>query len=201
MELISNSASTAPPAIQSYMEALAMLDNVPRKQKQFRNFTANSLRLGHSQSVVDGMWDHLSGEREKQQAAKKQAEELQQKQKEKEKAEKSILDDHLAQAEKDSGKTGEKKNKKQKSKEASVKSPEETTEIDKLSTKRVKKTMKHVLKKAPNRSLKFKLLRQAVHEKLGLDKRSEKRLKKMLKEVASANIDEIQVDGKVVTLV
>jgi len=187
MDLIADSANTAPSSIRHYMTQLATLDNVPRKPKQFRNFTANSLKLrgGGSQSIVDAMWDYLSQEKEKQMAEKKKQDEQQQQKKEEQQQQQQQKDAELSKAQDDKG---------DKKDEANT---EQTTKV--LTSKMVSKTIKKVLKKAPKRSMKFKLLRQAVSEKLGTDKSTKKRLKKMMEEFG-ANNELVKIDGKIVTL-
>jgi len=188
MDLITDSANTAPSSIRHYMTQLATLDNVPRKPKQFRNFTANSLKLrgGGSQSIVDAMWDYLSQEKEKQMAEKKTQEEQQQKKKEQQQQQK---DSESSDVQKDNGDA----------KDGANTEKEENTSMEVLTSKMVSKTIKKVLKKEPKRSMKFKRLRQAVSAKLGADKSTKKRLKKLMEEVG-ANNEFIKIDGKIVTL-
>ena len=55
------------------MEELSSLDNVPRKEKAFRNFASNSLRLrgNHGSNIVDTIWAHLCKVRQESQEEKK----------------------------------------------------------------------------------------------------------------------------------
>ena len=56
MALIQRASQSASPDLKHYMNQISMLDNVPRKEKQFRNFTSNSLNLRGRQAttVVEG---------------------------------------------------------------------------------------------------------------------------------------------------
>lgn len=62
MELIAASIPMAPTHLQSYIRAMSTLDNVPRKEKPFYNFTANSLNLKnkHGSGIVSEIWKYLS---------------------------------------------------------------------------------------------------------------------------------------------
>mmetsp|Transcript_14846 Transcript_14846/g.22252 ORF Transcript_14846/g.22252 Transcript_14846/m.22252 type:complete len:212 (+) Transcript_14846:19-654(+) len=66
MEIINDSFEKCPPAATSYLETLSSYDNVPRKEKAFRNFAANSLNLrgAHGDAIVSSIWSHLSSVRE-----------------------------------------------------------------------------------------------------------------------------------------
>jgi len=63
--------------------------------------------------------------------------------------------------------------------------------------------MKKALKKAPNKSLKFKSLRKTVQETLVIKTKSDtakKEWKKLLKQCVDANSKKLVVDGKIVSL-
>jgi hypothetical protein len=66
---IADASEAAPAHLKHYMRTMSQLDNVPRKEKQFRNFTANSLNLrgGQKDSVVSEIWALLQVQRQKQQ--------------------------------------------------------------------------------------------------------------------------------------
>jgi cell growth-regulating nucleolar protein len=72
-DLIASSVDSAPAHLRGYMESMTHLANVPRKEKQFRNFTSNSLNLRgnrNADSVVGEIWGVLKGLRDEQQKAK-----------------------------------------------------------------------------------------------------------------------------------
>lgn len=195
MDLIVTASSTAPDSIRQYMEMLASLDNVPRKPKQFRNFTANSLNLRGKQAtdVVDKLWNHLSQLRDKEQEAKKKEEEEQKRLKEE----------------------AENKAKKEVSKESGVEKPSKVHTLlngaekvsngkgakgHDFSAKKVRKAMKKVLKKAPGRSMKLKELRRAVRTYLECGDSGGPKVKKMIGEELKGENDRIKVEGKLVIL-
>mmetsp|Transcript_21981 Transcript_21981/g.47760 ORF Transcript_21981/g.47760 Transcript_21981/m.47760 type:complete len:165 (-) Transcript_21981:33-527(-) len=162
------------------MDQLGMLENVPRKQKQFCNFTINSLGLrGPRGDKIKGeIWMLLVKAREEE---KKILEE-------EEKKRKQLL---------------ESTPKKQDA--ASVSSSDDESEAlspDLPPKKIATKAMKKALKKAPNRRLNFKALRKQVQESLSLKAGSgrNKKLKKLLEECVEANPKKLVMDGKTVTL-
>jgi flagellar biosynthesis GTPase FlhF len=181
MDLIASASTTAPVSIRDSLKMLASLDNVPRKPKQFRNFTANSLNLRGNNDIVDSMWKHLSQLRDKEQEAKKEKEEEQKRQKEEEDAQEKSLD-------------------KREKLSVSANGKEPDYKKDKVTSKRVEKAMKKVLKKAPNRTLKLKELRRAVRNHLECDGSEKVRVKEIIGEQIKVAIDRIKVDGKLVTL-
>ena len=191
MDLIVSASTTAPSSIRHYMEMLASLDNVPRKAKQFRNFTANSLNLRGKQAndTVDSMWNYLSDLREKEQEAKKEKEEAQKKQMEQDEDQNRERPD-------------EPKSLKEavKSREVAKEVPAEAAGSSEITPKEVKKAMKKALKKAPSRSMKIKELRHTVRLSLGCGESERKRLKKMIGDQIKVDSDRIKVDGKLVTL-
>jgi hypothetical protein len=81
MELLHSSIPTAPPSIKSYLQTMVQLDNVPRKEKQFRNFATNSLnfRGNNAKKELDSIWNFLKKQKEKQQKQKEEEQAKQQK--------------------------------------------------------------------------------------------------------------------------
>lgn len=177
---IQAAAETAPESLKSYLDQLAMCENVPRKQKQFCNFTVNSLGLrGPRGDKVKGeIWTLLVKAREEEKKIQ-EAEAKERKQ--------------LAESTK----------KKEVIASESSEDDQSTASIDDMpSKKEATKAMKKVLKKAPNRRLKFKVLRKQVQESLSIKAKGsgEKKLKKLLQECVDANPKKLVVDGKTVTL-
>lgn len=177
-------AENAPGPLKGHMRTMAGLDNIPRKEKQFRNFTANSLNLRgkNGDTIVGEIWNVLKQERERRQAEK----EAQQK-----------------ADEEQSRKEEEKRTEEQKSRgdhEAIEKPSNDKSSI--VDVKKVKKAMKKELKKAPNRSMKLKELRKLLGEKLGLPKAAKKQLKKLLEDAPELSTKtKVKVDGKLIMLV
>lgn len=171
---------------------LATLDNVPRKPKQFRNFTANSLNLRGRQAtdIVDAMWNHLSMLRDKEQETKKKEEDEQKRiQEEREREEER----KRSGTEKTSKAQGSSENDEKKSMDRNG------AKDSNISSKKVKKAMKKVLKKAPGRSMKLKALRKAVQTYLECGDSGRLKMKKLIRqELAESN--KIKVEGKLVIL-
>lgn len=167
--IISDACDIAPPNLKEHFQLLSSYDNVPRKEKPFRNFSSNSLKLrgASGEATITLIWKHLNNVRSKQQKAtgstKKQEESNSQPVEENahvvEKAmpEVSVSDDREG-CQGESAKKGLKKT--------------------------VTKAMKKVLKKAPNKALKIKELRKAVKAKMTeLNENFDKEeLKKVMKE-------------------
>jgi hypothetical protein len=186
MDLIASASTTAPVSMRDSLKMLASLDNVPRKPKQFRNFTANSLNLRGNNDIVDSMWKYLSQRRDEEQEAKKKKEEEQRQHKEEEEAKQKSIDEQEKLSVSANG----------------IESDDKKTNgtKDKVTPKKVKKAMKKVLKKAPSQTLKLKKLRRAVRNHLDCGDSDKKRLKEMIGEQIKVDNDRIKVDGKLVTL-
>ena len=191
-QTISIASERAPPSLQSFMNQLAMMENVPRKEKQFRNFTANSLRIkngSEGEKIKDEIWKLLLKVREEE---KKKQEEEDNKKKAQPKLETekvelkskavSVSDEELAVSISNNG-------------DGDMKLPSE---------KAVIKAMKNALKKAPNHKLKFKALRKQVQESLLFKTRKDgdtkKKWKQWLQQCLDSNPKKLVMDGKVVSL-
>ncbi|KAL3822908.1 hypothetical protein ACHAXA_010691, partial [Cyclostephanos tholiformis] len=184
-ETIKIAADRAPQSVKFYLDQLAILENVPRKEKQFRNFTVNSLRLKGPQGeqIKGEIWALLVKTKEEANIAKKEEEENknQPKQIPMEKSDPSKETPDAAIS--DSGDEHDK---------ATVLPSE----------KAVTKAMKRVLKKAPNKKLNFKALREKVQESLSfkVGKSGKKEWKKLLRGCVDANKKKMLLDGKIVSL-
>jgi len=194
MATIREALDTAPPALKPHLEQIVDLDNVPRKEKQFRNFASNSLRLhGRScDSVLVAIWKHIDGVKQKTILRKaKEDEELKAKSEKvaQEKRSKEIdsgqgvspviSDDEIT----DSSDEKEKRSKDSK---------------PVVNQKVYKKTMMKALKKAPNRKLKIKELRKILLKNSEVDKLT---MKKIMSQVLIENSKKILVEGKCITLI
>uniref|UniRef100_A0A7S2A780 Zinc finger C2H2 LYAR-type domain-containing protein n=1 Tax=Trieres chinensis TaxID=1514140 RepID=A0A7S2A780_TRICV len=193
MQIISIAAESAPSSIRQNMIQLAALDNVPRKEKQFRNFTTNSLRLRHREAgaIVDAMWKHLSKVREDEKKKKEgqQSGEATESNTtpnnpvEKQKSEEKIM----AETPDHSGRLTNK--------------PKNCDALsgEKASSKLVKKAMKKALKKAPKRKMKLKELRKEVQVHL-VWKGDKKDLENIIMKQITAN-KKIKKEGKTIMFV
>ena len=183
MEIVVKCASTAPSHLRSYMLTMASLDNIPRKEKQFVNFTSNSLKLrGSDKKIVEQIWSCLRQEREKRLAEKDMLQQPKQQQQQQQQQQKEQIDENCNREEE---------------KKADTNGSTSNLSID---AKTVKKITKKTLKKAPNRSMRIKELRKILGKELGLPKSAKKRLKKLLLETAKASNDKIKVNGKIMYL-
>lgn len=192
-QTIQAAAESAPSSIKSYMDQLAMLDNVPRKEKQFRNFTVNSLKLkgANAERTKDEIWKHLSKVREDE---KQKKEEDQTKQQPSQQSAKNSKKEDEPTSISDDDKSSKEDTQEKESPSSSPSMPSE---------KEVAKAVKKALKKAPNKSLKFKTLRKTVQESLVIKTKSDsakKEWKKLLKQCVDANSKKLVVDGKIVSL-
>ena len=172
------------------MDQLTMLENVPRKEKQFRNFTINSLGLKgtNGERIKGEIWACLTKVREEEKRRKEEEERERKEQQQKAKEKDAVPDSSP---------------KKTKSVSESSDGSESSKSSAVLPSKKVVvKAMKKVLKKAPNKQLKFKGLRKQVQESLALksDKSGKKKLKKLLEECVKDNSKKIVMDGKTVVL-
>lgn len=183
MEIINEALSSSPPALTSHLESLSTYDNVPRKEKAFRNFASNSLRLrgGNSASIVESIWNHLNSIRQEMIKAN-----------ENEKKAKEEEQNAKKEAQEDA--------KKDNSTDVSISKANRTGK--KIDTKKtVVKAVKKALKRAPTGKLKMKDLRKLVSDKLEAkgQKIDKKEFKLTLKEVIEGET-EIILEGKVVSI-
>lgn len=172
------------------MQTMAGLDNIPRKEKQFRNLASNSLGLrGSNGKIVDEIWQCLKEEREQRLAAKEQHQE-QQKQ---EKQLQQETPEETAEAPQNADETtSHPKDANLGLKVVGLKSN------GKSDAKKVKSAAKTALKKAPNRSMKTKELRKLVGNDLPL--LSKDRLKELLEQTTKSPNSKFKVDGKMISL-
>lgn len=192
-QTIQVAAETAPPSLKSYMDQLTMVENVPRKEKQFRNFTVNSLRLkGPGGEIVKGeIWTLLVKVREEEKRRKEED------------------DKNTNHTEPISQKEDKVPDSSENSKAVSESDDEllkinnnKTSATDLPSEKSVTKAMKKALKKSPNKQLKFKALRKQVQESLSFKagKVGKKEWKKLLQQCVDANSKKLVIHGKTVAL-
>ena len=206
MDLIAASVPTAPSHLQQHLKSMATLDNVPRKEKPFYNFTSNSLNLrGKSgEATVSEMWKYLKKRRDEQQSAKKeqQASDTQQTngsdtaagEVETDEIESELAEGQVETNESESGPSTDEDTKT--SDKGSTEPPKSTT-ADK---KTVKKAMKKVLKKAANRMLTVKLLRKSVQAHLDMSVEDRALLKDLVKQNLDSSSSTFVRQGKTVTL-
>lgn len=176
------------------MNQLTMCENVPRKEKQFRNFTNNSLRLkgADGERIKGEIWALLSKVRDEEKKIKEEDEKKRKEQQEKQ-------SNQNPKTEKDGASKKKTKSVSESSDDESVKASAAT--IDLPSKKDATKAIKKALKKAPSKQLKFKALRKQMQSVFKADKSGKKKLKKLLQECLDDNPKKLAVDGKIVMLV
>ena len=188
--LIADGVGTAPPAIRPNLERLAMLDNVPRKEKQFRNFAANSLSMRRSEAeeMAGEIWKHLSQLREEQ---KKANEDGRKKQEAEAEAKASKAEAVKEEAKRGEGVEG-----------SSSSSSSESSEggDSRSESRRVSIAMTKLLKEAPRKKMKVSKLGKKVKKELLL-KRKKKEMKVLLKQIIAASKSGMKIDGKRVILI
>lgn len=187
MELLADSVSQAPTPLRHYLTEISARDNVPRKEKQFRNFVANSMKI--PKSTVEQIWNFLKELKDRQQkeaAALKEAETK----KADENASKRKAENTPKADEKMAGTSH-----KPSSQSTSV---VENSNSKLPSADQVKKAMKKILKKEEGKAMPVKHLRKAVCAMYGVEKNGKKRMKNLLKEHLSGK--KFVVDGKIVRL-
>ena len=184
MEIIHESSlSNCPSGVASYLQNLSSYDNVPRKERAFRNFASNSLKLrgSNGEAIITSIWNHLSFVRQERLKAQENA-----------KKEKKAETDTKNEV------------------KVPLESSTDKPKIDKVSGSMGKdsgkkkiaiKAMKRALKKAPSKQLKMKELRKIVKNKLESSDESlnKDELKGFIKDIISEN-KSISSEGKVVKL-
>ena len=182
MELLADAVSQAPVHLRHHLSEISTRDNVPRKEKQFRNFVANSMKI--SNSVVEQIWVFLKELKEKKQVVKdaqKKPEISQAKKKEPVKE----------------GKTEDLETVKSSSQKKDDKTENEPS-LTLPSTDDVKKAMKKILKKESEKQMPLKKLRKAVCAHYGIEKKGKEHMKKLVEKHLSGK--KFIIDNKMVRL-
>jgi hypothetical protein len=199
VELLAASGAEAPAHLRHYMSDLSTCDNVPRKEKQFKNFVANSMKI--PKHTVQEIWDILKQRKEEDQQRQSVAkEQIQNTENEQTKSEQGPTGgdaesgDSAEAMSADKAEQGETavtmgNSREQSENDADVKLP---------SPDEIKKVMKKILKKEKGNAMPFKSLRKAVCSKYGVEKKGKKQMKKLLTDNLSGK--KFVVDGKVVRL-
>ena len=193
MNIVESCADTCPGPLKNYMQTMTTLDNVPRQEKKFYNWAANSLNLrGRNEVIAGQIFNVLKEEREKRQIVKDQVKAQQEEQKKKaqeEAASKAPAPVESSEDDESDSDDDEKKKKADKKKAET-----------KICPIKVKKAMKKALKKAPNKAMKIKEMRKLLEEQLSIPKSAEKRLKEMVLQAPEISKSKIIVDGKIIKL-
>jgi hypothetical protein len=199
------SSSSCPPHLRSHMQTMAGLDNIPRKEKQFRNLASNSLGLRGSNGgrIVDEIWRCLKQERERRLAVKEAQNEGGQKQ-QKQQQQRGTQEEETTTvaATQNEGKPTSSPAKDADHSSLAMgidsKPSGSTSTSSKADAKRVKSAAKKALKGAPNRTMKTKELRKLLGKELPV--LSKERLKELLAETTQSSKGRLKVDGKLISL-
>lgn len=208
LSIITESLENCPPALVPYIEKAVTYENVPRKEKAFRNFASNSLSLygRDGDAIISSIWKHFSTIRQKR-AEEKEAAQKKSPSDSDDKPEKNSSDNN------DEGNVSTEKEKKPlndnlDSEFSSV--PKNTTEdstpmasTSKKEKKVVRKAIKKALKKSPKHQLKLKDLRKMLKvEKILTDKTQGKdEWKELIKEAILESKKSMELKGKRVVLI
>lgn len=211
MNVIRSSIDNAPAGILASLTLLGTLDNVPRKEKQFRNFTSNSLRLRHNNALVGKLWDHLLQTRAegnlKQRSLKLTAKGEVDSNDLQNSNDIVIAQPSLPTSETTSPHVDETKVIKKNSAEEADQSTRtnknrflSSHDID--NSKLVKKAISKMLRKAPGHRMKIKQLRKQIRAVLMVQKDKRKELKRLVKDALGSNsrVKNIRVEGREVLL-
>lgn len=205
MEIIVECAEKCPKSLSSHLQQISTLDNVPRKEKAFRNFASNSLRLRDPQSkIVSDIWNHISSFRQQKLDMKAKAEQ------EKSKCgESQVQSDHTplkqeqAKQPSSSDKDDEQKDEPLPSDSGSTAAKSKSTKV--LKKKKALKIVKKALKKATKHQLKMKELKKILKGRIkeeDLKVEGDSSISKMLLDTVESNGTELRLDeGKIVTLI
>ena len=210
MSVINESLNDCPPSLTPYIRKIFAYDNVPRKEKAFRNFASNSLKLygNEGELIVSSLWKHLSAVRQKQ--SQKREDEQKKKKESEDDVSKVISDDKKDCNENNvENETAEEKIKEElpESTEQNPKEIEKIKDSMSSSTKKdekkiVLKAIKKALKKAPKHEMKFKEIRQLMKaQKLLRMNLKKDELNDMIKSVVTKGKKNLKMDGKKVTLI
>jgi len=194
MAIIREALDTAPASLKPYFEQIVDLDNVPRKEKQFRNFASNSLRVHgrDGDSILTSIWKHIDGV--KQEVVLRKAKE------DKELKAKTLIEasQEVKSKEEDNREGNNPDSDSDETTDGNSKevNSKKSTSVD--SQKLVKKSMVKTLKKHPNRQIKMKELRKILLKNSAFDKST---MKKTILQVLTDNPKKMVLDGKIITLV
>jgi hypothetical protein len=228
MDLLQASVESAPTSIQSHLQRMVTtLDNIPRKEKQFRNFAMNSLNLGrgtHASQIVDTIWKHLSQQRERQKQ-EREASAPSSTQSKKDSSTSKHTDQTQSSATQgdadnkskpkaampsdDSDSDDNEEEPRNKASATSTSAPDNSkksssvakTNQSKSNFKTVKKATKKILKEAPGKSMKYKKLTKKLHKMLEKEDCTKEETIGLLEKVIAKEKKKYALDGKDIKLI
>lgn len=210
MAVIRDSLDGCPPNLKAHVQKILGYDNVPRKEKAFRNFASNSLRLfgREGEITVSSLWKHFSAVRQKQNE-KKEDKQKKENQSKDETSTKNGEDIKQVEGEsmKEKGTTNKNNEKTSESVEKDAKVEEKIKDFNSSSMKKdnkkiILKAIKKALKKAPKREMKFKEIRQLMKEQKLLSASLKKDdQNNAIKLAVTKGKKSLRIDGKKIMLI
>lgn len=163
-ESVNDPKSNCPPTLVPYIQTILMYDNAPRKEKAFRNFASNSLKLygREGESIISSLWKHFCVIRQKRVDEKEAAiaEAAKEKALKKSNVERNVNVDNQMMEQKECNSTIPPS--------SLPVSQSSSLPTSNLNNKAVSKAIKKALKKAPKHQLKIKELRKMMMKADGL---------------------------------
>ena len=193
ISIINESLHSCPPNLTHHIETIISYENVPRKEKAFRNFASNSLKLygQRGDATISSLWKHFNAIRQKR------AEEKEASLKKKNESHKNNEKDKSIDSEQQTSDDKINLKSQDKSEKGNIDSPSLPVPDKKAVTKLIKKA----LKKSPKHQLKLKEL-QKIIKKDAIFKdnvQGKKEWKKIIKDSVLSKKD-LKLEGKSVLL-
>ncbi|KAL7488071.1 hypothetical protein ACHAW6_013652 [Cyclotella cf. meneghiniana] len=197
-QTIQRAAEVAPPSLKSYMNQLTILENIPTKEKQFRNFAVNSLRLKKNDDrITTHIWELLMKQKSADESNNHMKHATNREQ---------VVAESVIRSETKRDDVHEEPTK------LVSDNDDASGETHFPSNSSVKKIIKKALKKASKKTLKFKVLRQTVKDALckkaeddvttrKLQRVGKKQWKAIVERVIQENPNNMKLDGKLVLLI
>ena len=174
MKVLGDSIESCPDDMKLHLESIAGYDNVPRKERPFRNFAMNSLKLRgfQAETIISGIWKHLNSVREEKLKAKNAQEE---------KLKTCIPVDKEMESTTENETKG-----------ITIKEKKDS------GSKSMQKQIKKALKKAPKKQMKLKELRKIIRSKT-FQEIGKSELERQIIDTISKSKGKLIIDGKLIT--
>jgi len=204
MNVINDSLNTCPPNLKCYIELIATCENVPRKERPFRNFASNSLKLRGSNGdiIISALWKHFNDLRQKQTAEREESNNKKSPSKD------NLSKEQISSNTEDNDSSSSEPKSKSDVVATKLDKEDEKSSLLKLDerkkvSKAIKKALKKALKKAPNRQLKLKQLRKIVKDQVVLREtlKQKNELNTLISEAITKSEKSVKIEGKLVSLI
>jgi len=210
ISIITESLDNCPPELKDHIQNIVSFENVPRKEKAFRNFASNSLKLYGSKgdAIISSLWKHFSAVRQKRANENKTNDNNAKKNQSSEENgtdSKILQDDKKDDSQsnvKSNGNSGDNNDEKNDGVDLNTVDRNLLSPISTAERKTVTKAIKKALKKAPKRQLKLKELRKIIKAKAIVKDLAKERneWKTIIKEAVLNCKNNLKLDGKNVIL-